>query len=461
MRSSSWPRAAVAVTTFLLVASCFIAVLPCAGAHIIGPGIVAPVSSGFTFVESGDDVVESSIAEIDRVGRPQPQMGLGFVFGGTIRLANGTRQGWIGMLALNGTVAWELRRADPRLQRVTSVQFNTSNEVYFAGHGDAGPAVLKTSSTGDVAWIAGVGSAGDRIARMAIIKHDAGYTLNDNGITVAGTRANGTSFVANLDSAGSWRFERNEPAGKVVTCIATDPLLPSIVYVGGSMNGNPFVEQLHLATGTANWTRVVDSGEGVINAIQVEPVYGGVIAVGRLGHDVLIHPFTWYGTNGWNLLDPPHVRFGGTAMDEATGVVIVGEQDFKMYVCGTTTSYATGETDVLVLKVSFNARIEWERTWGAMHAEAATSISAEPGYAVYVSGTTNGRGFIVENPAGTINPFARWLGSTQAVLAFLVVAFVAVPAGLAGVVLLARRRKAGAKLDAWIDGQRRPGGRAP
>ena len=434
-------------------------------AHIVGPEIVEPQSAGWVMQDVQNGVVSSIINDIDRASKNPSEFAHGIVYTGSKVFENGTRSAWFGFIGLNGSVMWDLVISDPYLMQGIALQYNKSDQIYFAGHGPSGCMVLVMALNGSQIWNASFGNPGDQVTDMAIIKYDAGYTLNDNGINIAGRFSNGTGYIINLNSSdGSLEDTHVLPSGYQVNSVATDPLLPEIIYMGGKKQINPaewdgFIMQLNFTTGSVEWNRNLDlSHSSEINEIQVEPVYGGVITVGKVGDDAMIYPFAWYnGADGWNLGNTPYFSYGGIREESATDLVILGESNFMIYVSGSTNSYSAGSTDALCLKIDFNSNLEWEKVWGGMGKEKSTCITAEPGYAVYIGGQKEYLGVIVENPSGTVNIFAKLFGSMDVVVLVMVIFFISIAAvGSVAIIMFLKKRKTKNKqqLDNWIESKK-------
>ncbi len=450
----------LAIAWFLL--SC-----PTTSAHIIGPGIIEPRSDGWSMIDSDPGTIYSSIADVDRVSAPTSGKGLGLVFAGARRFGNGTRAGWMGYARLNGTLVWQKTIQDPRMDTIAAIQFNTTDQVYVAGSGAEGPSVWCMNINGSVVWNSTFGSTGDTVRSMAIIKHDAGFTSNDNGITIALSRdtdladriININSNTGNVTVQHAPVISQANNTGRVeVLGVATDPLLPSIVYIGGRYVNTTtgrwaaFIEQFNITSGQPSWHRAVSFADMdcAMHGVQVEPIYGHVFCVGEIGGDAMVYPFSWYtGEDGWNTRPVPYARWGGLKSEVATDVVIVGEQSFMLYVTGWTDGWSIGGKDAFVFKMDYNARIQWEKTWGAMFDDASLGITAEPGTGIYICGVAASKGFMVENPSGTINVAAKVLGSNDMVIGITIAISCAI--AFAIIAVFARKRNAKREaLAAWV-----------
>lgn len=80
--------------------------------------------------------------------------------------------------------------------------------------------------------------------------------------------------------------------------------------------------------------------------------------------------------------------WGGTSWDEAYSVAVNGS---FIYVAGQTYSYSAGSYDVFVLKYDTNGNLLWNRTWGGTNYDLAYSIAVNA-TSVYVCGRTESYG---------------------------------------------------------------------
>ncbi|MHA1717562.1 MAG: hypothetical protein ACTSXP_18115 [Promethearchaeota archaeon] len=440
-------------------------------AHIIGPEIVEPTQGGWAFLDNTDNnVTDSVINDLERASANITGTGYGLFFAGTKTFLNHSRSGWFGAIGLNGSLIWERVISDPYFKNATSAMYNNTDEIYVAGYGPMGCMLIKVNFFGKIYWNITFGEPGDVLKAIAIIKIDGGITRNNNGITAIGMKSDGkTSFVINFnDTTRQTSFsyapqnDANDSSFKDLRAVATDPFLPGIIYLGGKIVikdqekeiYHAFIEQLNISTLKPNWVRELNfSRNSEINAIQVEPTYGGVIAVGYADDDAIVYPLSWYdGSDGWALEDTPYLKWGGSEQDVATDVVILGEYTYLMYVSGWTKSYGSGGSkDFFMMKITFYKDIIWEKLWGAMKDDVAVCLTAEPAMAVFLGGASDGKAVIVENPSTNINQITRFFGSTNNVIVFLVISCTSIPATIVILASIILKRKKKIELKKWLD----------
>ncbi|MBD3185391.1 hypothetical protein GF325_01075, partial [Candidatus Bathyarchaeota archaeon] len=455
-----WKRLARIITTVCILILVTISPASIMG-HIVGPEIVEPEQSGWLLQEESPEVSFSTINDLERASD-------GLFFAGEKLHANGTQVGWFGVVGLNGSLVWDKQINTPTFTNGTGAQYNNTGCIYVVGHGAQGCTLFKVNYTGFLLWNTTFGDPGDIVNQATIIKIDGGFTPNNNGITVIGTKANGTSaFVSNFnETTGTLEFtyypgENTIEEQDQGLAIATDPLLEGVVYLGGGLStasGKPgvyhgFIEQLNLSTMAPNWRKVLSINSHVeITTIQVEPVYGGVITAGSMDGDAMLYPLVWWdGSDGWNERERPYLRWGGTGNEKITDAIILGEaNNFLVYMTGFTTSFGNGKRDFFVLKVDFNAKLEWEKTWGVATSDTAHTITAEPGMSVFVGGNAGNRFTIVQNPSGKINPFSKFIGSDRGALIFISVVGMIGPGVFIAIVIIYRRKRRVQGLATWI-----------
>jgi len=108
---------------------------------------------------------------------------------------------------------------------------------------------------------------------------------------------------------------------------------------------------------------------------------GSVYVVGTtlgVGGDALILKFGADGTLIWQQ------QWGGSVNDRAAEVAVAA--DGSVYVAGATRSFGAGEEDLLLLKLTPDGALVWQKTWGTAGNEEAQGLAVGPDGSVYVAG---------------------------------------------------------------------------
>ncbi|MFX0098240.1 MAG: hypothetical protein ACFFCS_01575 [Candidatus Hodarchaeota archaeon] len=439
-------------------------------AHIVGPEIVEPTASGWEFKEDNPDVSNSRVNDLERASKPPDPMGKGVFFCGKKVYKNGTSFGWFGAIGLNGTFLFEREISTPYFKNATSCQYNSTSVIYVAGYGPQGCSIYKVNYSGDIYWNMSFGEAGDVLHQIAIIKIDGLPVSTSNGISAVGVKADGKrGFYYNINELNqSVNFNHSVGVDSSnewdqVLAVATDPYLPNIVYLGGrkaTSSSRPekydgFLIQFNIVNKSLEWERDLSTGsDTAIQAIQVEPIYGGVVSVGYMGDDALVYPLTFYNDEIWKLYEKPYFLWGGLSKDEATDVIILGESTFMIYITGTTGSYGWNK-DCFVVKMNLYQEIQWEKLYGAMGVDLSATLTGEPAMSVFIGGCTDNKYIIVQNPAGNINIFAKFFGSDFNALLFVLITSSGAITIIIMAYLIVRRRKRGEEISTWVEDQKK------
>jgi hypothetical protein len=140
------------------------------------------------------------------------------------------------------------------------------------------------------------------------------------------------------------------------------------------------------ASGNLQWSK----GYGTTNddyAYYAQPTSdGGYILVGKSGFDLYIAKVTSTGTLSWTK------AFGGTGFEE--GHCIRQTSDGGYIAIGTTESYAVGQYDIFVVKITSSGSLTWSKVYGTSSEDEGWSVKQ----------TTDG-GYIMSGNVGYIDCF--------------------------------------------------------
>ncbi|MEQ9713992.1 MAG: SBBP repeat-containing protein, partial [Candidatus Asgardarchaeum sp.] len=110
-------------------------------------------------------------------------------------------------------------------------------------------------------------------------------------------------------------------------------------------------------------------------------VTGYTSSYGSGEYDILILKFTTDGTKQWERV------WGGTKND--VGLDITVDNNEYIYVTGYTSSYTAGDADVFVLKYDNQGNMIWNMTWGGPDDDVPTGICVDDKDNVYIVGYTS------------------------------------------------------------------------
>src|SRR5919106_460326 len=285
----------------------------------------------------------------------------------------------------NGTTIRGLGRPD--------VAVSADGSVYLTGlTADNGndAVLLKFDANGTLLWErAWGGAASDESLAIA--------TAPDGSVYIAGTATSfGPSsaglFVVKFDSTGNllWQRISDEAAGNAVA-VAPD----GSVYAAGTTPrnqiGNFDIVVLKItAAGNLMWQRTYSAGEVVDPRGRMAAgsdgsivMVGALQTVSRRTADIaaLIVKLT---SDGALVFDK---QFDGRATETGDGVAVAS--DSSIYVAGTTTSFAAGNQDALVLHLQPTGKKVLDAfTWGGTGFETSAGVAVSGG-TVALAATTN------------------------------------------------------------------------
>lgn len=217
------------------------------------------------------------------------------------------------------------------------------------------------------------------------------YTCGYNGSLGAG--ATNTTHLVKWDSNGNqvwnrtWGYGYSEQALAVTGCKTT-------IFTCGSMTNATNRGDLFLvrwdSNGNQSWNRTWGGSDGTDRASGIwcnqtcvyTCGYTTSYGLGATNGDLLLVKWDWNGIRLWN-----HT-FGGNDTDLAYSVWCDGA---SVYTCGSTRSFGTAGTDMLLVKWDGNGNFQWKRTWGGTGYDEGDGVSGD-GTAIYTCGYTNSFG---------------------------------------------------------------------
>jgi hypothetical protein len=111
---------------------------------------------------------------------------------------------------------------------------------------------------------------------------------------------------------------------------------------------------------------------------------GSTKSYGVGNSDILLLKYNSLGTLLWQK------TYGGASDDWAMGIKL--DDSGNIYLAGSTTSFGTGDADIVVLKLDSSGTVLWQKTWGSASREDSMDIALDGNGNVYVTGFTPGFG---------------------------------------------------------------------
>ena len=108
---------------------------------------------------------------------------------------------------------------------------------------------------------------------------------------------------------------------------------------------------------------------------------GSIYITGIYDYDLLLMKFDSEGNKVWE-------RVWGDYEYEC-GMSLVLYEDTYLYVTGYTSSYGSGEYDILILKFTTDGTKQWERVWGGTKNDVGLDITVDNNEYIYVTGYTS------------------------------------------------------------------------
>lgn len=256
--------------------------------------------------------------------------------------------------------------------------------------------VLKLNAAGEVVWQKTYGGEGYDSVSAIQQTADGGYIVA--GYTNSyGANTNGDAWVLKLDASGEVVWQKTYGGEGYDSANAIQQTADGGYIVAGFTNsfgesGDAWVLKLN-ASGNVVWQKTyggtTDSDEAV--AIQ-QTADGGYIVAGTTycfgvgNSDALIVKLSANGAIEWQK------TYGGTGLESASAIQQTA--DLGYIVAGVTTSFGAGGLDGWLLKLAENGTESWQKTWGGTGGDSFSSVwqTADDGYIVVGSTGSSGAG---------------------------------------------------------------------
>ena len=307
------------------------------------------------------------------------------IAGSTFSYGAGKNDAWLIKTDSNGNVEWDKTFGGTGVDSASSIEQTTdggyilggTTSSYGAGEEDAW--LIKTDSSGNVEWNKTFGSTGGDSASSAEQTADGGYIIA--GTTSSYGAGKEDAWLIKTDSSGN--VEWNKTFGGTNT--------------DWSRSGGQTADGGYIIVGYAGYTYAISVGLdyniwliktdsngneewnktfwGYGGRSVEQTADGGYIIAGG-DPDAWLIKTDFRGNKVW------YRTFGGMGRDLAFSVEQTADGGY--IIAGTTFSYGAGEGDVWLIKTDSNGNEEWDKTFGGIADDFASSVkqTADGGYII-------------------------------------------------------------------------------
>jgi uncharacterized delta-60 repeat protein len=338
------------------------------------------------------------------------------VAGETWSFGAGVVDSWILKLSSVGDIEWQKRYGLGLGDEAYSIQ-QTNDGGYIVGGsiviGSWEIWVLKFSFNGDIEWQKSYGRSFTDIARSIQQTGDGGYI-------VAGKTGESIYvldiWILKLSSDGTIEWQKKyggsqpEEASSIQQTNDGGYIVAGYTESFGAGSQDLWILKLNSA-GDIEWQKTYGGSERAYSIQQTND--GGYIVAGLGSGDFLILKLASDGTIEWQK------GYGGSGSGSAHSIQQTSDGGY--IVAGRTWSFGAGNGDIWVLKLSLVGDIEWQKTYGGIQSDEASSIqqTSDGGYIVAGSTDSYGAGkrdFLILKLSsnGDIDPACRFVKVSDA-----------------------------------------------
>lgn len=299
------------------------------------------------------------------------------IAGGTNRWGSGDYgMVWLIKTDPNGIEQWNKTYAGPKW--VNKVIITSDKGYLFAGFagGDSPDQdfwLMKTDASGNEIWNKIFGGKGKDIANSIVSTSDGGYLLA--GITNQSDKlADWDAWLIKVDASGieQWNLTSKRLIGDISYSVQqTSDGGYILAGATESRNGDAMILKAD-ANGNQQWDRTF-GGSGLDEAYSIKQTSdGGYIlggytkSYGAGGSDAWLLKTDANGNEQWNR------TFGGLNDESASSIQITSDGGYIF--AGSTKSYGAGGKDVWVVKTDSNGNHQWNKTFGGEMSDEAYSL---------------------------------------------------------------------------------------
>jgi hypothetical protein len=305
---------------------------------------------------------------------------------------------WILKLDTNGNIQWQKTYGGMSGEITYSVQQTMDGgyivagltESFGAGYGDIW--ILKLDTNGNIQWQKTYDNINFEVATSIQKTTDGGFIVAGN-TTPFGTMSN-DFWVLKLDPKGNISDSCPSGIGQATSIIPANTFVVPINSQAAVSNTSCTVTSTNVTTqdtkATINtqcfdilkWAKTYGGTKLEAARSVQQTTDGGYIVAGNTdsfgagGSDLWVLKLTAGGDIQWQK------TYGGTEWDEYP--FIQQTTDGGYIVTGSTKSFGAGHYDIWILKLDASGKIQWQKTYGGINYEPATSIqqTTDSGYIV-------------------------------------------------------------------------------
>jgi len=347
----------------------------------------------------------------------------GYILAGSSISNNGNVTGnhglsdfWIVKTNAVGDILWQKSLGGSGSDQAKSVRQTSDGGYIVAGetqsndgdvtgnHGNSDYWIVKLDATGNLQWQKTFGGSNDEIAQSIRQTTDGGYIVagwssSNNGDIASGNHGARDYWILKLDTTGNLQWEKTYGGGDWDMANSIELTSDGGYIIGGpsrSLNadvtGNHGSSDYWIvkinSTGTLQWQKSL-GGSGIDDAFSVKQTTdGGYIAIGASisndgdvtgnhgNYDYWLVKLNATGNLQWQQ------SYGGTLYDHgrdvfqtSEGGYIITGYSFPLNMEGVT---SIGANDYLVIKTNALGVIEWQKTFGGLQDDYATSVKQTP-----------------------------------------------------------------------------------
>ena len=278
------------------------------------------------------------------------------------------------------------------IQQTSDGGYIVAGYTYSFGAGENDCWILKLTSAGNIEWQRTYGRISHDGARSIQQTGDGGYIVA--GYTYSFSAGEYDFWILKLDSAGAiqWQCTYGGIEWDIASSIQQTSdggyIVAGHTYSFGAGQNDFWILKLN-STGTIQW-QLTYGGSSWDYAVCIQQtndggyiVAGDAYSLGAGGRDIWILKLTSTGNIEWQQI----YKEGSTASIQQT-------TDGGYIVAADTRSFGAGEYDCWILKLDSTGNIEWQRTYGGSNSDHASSIqqTTDGGYIVAAHTTSFGAG---------------------------------------------------------------------
>ena len=340
----------------------------------------------------------------------------GYIIAGhTFSYGAGKSDIWVVKTDSNGNEQWNKTFGGKDYDMAHSVQQTSDGGYIIAGHtfsygtfrlayGRSDSWLIKTDSNGNEQWNKTFGGPNDEVAQSVQQTSDGGY------IFAGMTESYGTSFpdfwLVKTDSNGNEQWNKTSGGAEGKASSVQQTVDGGYIIAGEARSEDTiwsfdFWLEKTDSNGNEQWSMTFGGGD-IEEAISVQQtVDGGYIIAGVLWDGINSdRSDSWLVKTDSNGKEQWNRTFGGFGRDIATSIQQTSDGGY--IITGFTNSYGAGESDTIkygagfsdfwLVKTDSNGKEQWNRTFGGIDDDVATSVQQTTDGGYIIAGYTRSYG---------------------------------------------------------------------